>query len=72
MNLRLLVSGIVLFFLAMADSPGQMEYREQWPGFRGPFATGILDNAGTPVQWDAASGKNIRWKTRIHISALIP
>jgi outer membrane protein assembly factor BamB len=37
----------------------------QWPSFRGPNASGIGDGQGVPTEWDAASGKNIRWKTPI-------
>ena len=65
MKLRLPVFGIILSLLAFTDLSGQLAYHEQWPGFRGPYATGILDNAGTPVQWDAGSGKNVLWKTPI-------
>jgi outer membrane protein assembly factor BamB len=38
---------------------------QNWPQFRGPAATGIVEGKNTPVQWDVASGKNIRWKTPI-------
>ncbi len=35
-----------------------------WPQFRGPGASGI--GTGTPVtEWDAATGKNILWKSAI-------
>jgi outer membrane protein assembly factor BamB len=35
-----------------------------WPQFRGPDASGL--GTGTPVtEWDAATGKNILWKTEI-------
>jgi outer membrane protein assembly factor BamB len=36
-----------------------------WPMFRGPGASGVADGFPTPSEWDAASGKNIKWKTRI-------
>jgi len=48
-----------------AELAAQSNYKEQWPGFRGPFATGILDNADTPVEWDVGSGENIKWKSEI-------
>jgi outer membrane protein assembly factor BamB len=38
---------------------------QQWPGFRGPYATGILDDANTPVTWDVETGENIKWKTPV-------
>jgi outer membrane protein assembly factor BamB len=36
-----------------------------WPGFRGPGASGVADGQGAPVEWDVKSGKNVRWKTPI-------
>ena len=62
---RLYVSCVILLMLVIAESAAQQDYMEQWPGFRGPFATGKIDNADTPVEWDAESGKNIKWKTKI-------
>jgi outer membrane protein assembly factor BamB len=35
-----------------------------WPGYRGPGASGI-GSGEPPVSWDAASGRNVRWKTAI-------
>jgi outer membrane protein assembly factor BamB len=36
-----------------------------WPSFRGPNAIGIADGQMPPLTWDAATGRNIRWKTPI-------
>jgi len=36
-----------------------------WPSFRGEYAGGVLDEQNLPDEWDAQSGKNIKWKTRI-------
>jgi outer membrane protein assembly factor BamB len=36
-----------------------------WPSFRGSNASGIADGYPLPSHWDAASSKNIRWKTTI-------
>ncbi len=36
-----------------------------WPSFRGMGATGVADGQYPPVEWDAAVGKNISWKTPI-------
>lgn len=38
---------------------------QQWPSFRGPYASGIMDHASTPVTWDVEAGENIKWKTPI-------
>jgi len=39
----------------------QHDYLQQWPQFRGPFASGILDGAQTPLTWNQETGENIRW-----------
>jgi outer membrane protein assembly factor BamB len=36
-----------------------------WPAFRGPNAAGVADGQGAIVDWDATTGRNIRWKTPI-------
>jgi outer membrane protein assembly factor BamB len=38
---------------------------QNWPAFRGTAASGIADGQGAVVEWDVASGKNLRWKTPI-------
>jgi outer membrane protein assembly factor BamB len=45
--------------LASADNEGH------WPSFRGPFASGVADGQDLPLRWNAASGRNIRWKIPI-------
>jgi outer membrane protein assembly factor BamB len=35
------------------------------PSFRGPFGNGLFFQKNTPVEWDAASGKNVLWKTSV-------
>ena len=36
-----------------------------WPAFRGANAAGVGDGQGVVAEWDAATGKNIRWKTPV-------
>jgi hypothetical protein len=36
-----------------------------WPAFRGANASGSADGQGAIAEWDAASGRNVRWKTPI-------
>jgi outer membrane protein assembly factor BamB len=36
---------------------------QNWPQFRGPNASGVVDGAKPPVSWDLEKGKNVRWKT---------
>jgi outer membrane protein assembly factor BamB len=45
--------------------PGKNEMKANAPSFRGPFGNGVFFTKGTPVEWDAASGKNTIWKTPV-------
>jgi outer membrane protein assembly factor BamB len=47
--------------IAVAGDPSGV----QWPGFRGPNASGVADGFPTPTTWSVAGGENIRWKTPI-------
>jgi outer membrane protein assembly factor BamB len=38
---------------------------QNWPQFRGPGATGVVESPGQPVKWDAGSAENVRWKLAI-------
>ncbi|MCK5067064.1 MAG: PQQ-binding-like beta-propeller repeat protein [Bacteroidales bacterium] len=43
----------------------QTDYMQQWPQFRGPFASGIVESDQLPDHWDINTGENIRWKMKI-------
>jgi outer membrane protein assembly factor BamB len=45
--------------------PSDEEYAKAWPSFRGPGGSGTSAYANIPTEWDASSGKNIRWKTPV-------
>ncbi len=47
----------------VAPFPTMEEVQAQWPTFRGPQGLGVSPHANVPTEWDAASGKNIAWKT---------
>ena len=38
---------------------------QNWPQFRGPGATGVVEGPARPVTWDASKSLNVRWKTAI-------
>ena len=38
---------------------------DNWPRFRGPTGVGVVEAGDWPLEWDAASGKNILWKCPI-------
>lgn len=51
---------MVTLFLATAA------FAQNWPSFRGPGATGVLDTPrGVPISWDVAANRNIAWRTEI-------
>ena len=56
--MRLLLTVCVVLICTTARS-------EDWPGWRGPRGDGSSREPSVPTEWDAASGKNIQWKTKI-------
>jgi outer membrane protein assembly factor BamB len=36
-----------------------------WPGFRGPSASGVADGQHLPDTWDVATGRNIAWAVEV-------
>jgi outer membrane protein assembly factor BamB len=61
---KFLILAILLLCSAL-HLPAQENYMRQWPQFRGPFASGILDHADLPEKWDIRTGENIRWTLSI-------
>jgi outer membrane protein assembly factor BamB len=58
----MLVLGLLLFFIVVN---AQTDYMNQWPQFRGPFASGIVEGEEVPEKWDITTGENILWKFEI-------
>jgi hypothetical protein len=48
-----------------AKDPAPRTAPKPWPGFRGANADGNGDGQGAIVEWDAVTGKNVKWKTPI-------
>jgi outer membrane protein assembly factor BamB len=59
---RLLLLGSMIL---MAPVSAQIDYMKQWPQFRGPFASGIVETTQLPGHWDVTTGENILWKLKI-------
>ncbi len=38
---------------------------DNWPGFRGPSASGVADGQKLPDTWSGVSGGNIKWKVAV-------
>jgi len=51
--------------LALAAVAAWAQDGVNWPSFRGPRASGIAEGYPTPVEWNAAKSRNVRWKTPI-------
>ena len=49
--------------LGSANASG--DETQNWPSFRGPSASGIVDGYETAVEWDVEEGTNVLWKTEI-------
>jgi outer membrane protein assembly factor BamB len=48
--------------LPVVDRAG---FQDDWPRFRGPTGMGVVKEGDWPAEWDAASGKNLLWKTPV-------
>ena len=49
----------------LIEFPTEQEIKNNHPTFRGPFGNGISYQKNIPVKWDAITGENILWKTKI-------
>lgn len=57
--------GLVAAATGLLASGYAAEPQQNWPGFRGPGASGTVEGRATPVSWSVATNKNVLWKTRI-------
>ncbi len=48
-----------------SEFPSDQEIKRNHPTFRGPGGNGISYHKNIPVVWDAPTGENILWKTKI-------
>jgi len=58
--MKKLLSSVFLLTVAVLTVNAQ-----NWPQFRGPAATGVIEGQTTPTTWDAGKPQNLRWKTAI-------
>ncbi len=61
--IRLSCTWSLFVLLELAASKDSLA--EDWPGWRGPRGDGSSMDRVLPVEWDAASGKNILWKAKL-------
>jgi len=65
MNPSKLLPTLILLISVTLNSAAQPDYMHQWPQFRGPFASGIVESTDLPDSWDIQTGENIKWKVKI-------
>lgn len=56
---------LVLIAVIAITVTAQKTPSQNWPQFRGPLATGVVESPGQPVKWDAPAAQNVRWKLAI-------
>ena len=64
MKLGAILCLVALITLSAASS-GATSGDENWPSFRGRYASGVAEKQNLPERWDAPKSVNIKWKTRI-------
>lgn len=55
----------LLVFTALFSQSLEGAEKTNWPSFRGPHASGVMDGANLPDKWDAATGEGIRFKIEL-------
>jgi outer membrane protein assembly factor BamB len=55
----------ITFCLSLFAGAISVTQAQNWPQFRGPGATGVVEGRPSAVTWDAAKSVNTRWKTAI-------
>lgn len=55
----------ITFCLSLGIAAVTAVEAQNWPQFRGPGATGVVEGRASAVTWDAAKSVNTRWKTAI-------
>jgi hypothetical protein len=63
---RRLYTALVLAAVAALAAPSASSAPgDNWPGFRGPSASGVADGQKLPDTWSGVSGANIQWKIAV-------
>ena len=55
-----LILAFILTAVALTTARAQ-----NWPQFRGPGSTGVIEAQSQPVKFDAPKSENVRWKLAI-------
>lgn len=60
MRVKYIVLAFLLSVSQVAAGDGQ-----NWPGFRGQSASGVMEGHSVPVKWDLQTGENVKWQIPI-------
>src|SRR5262245_3834472 len=52
-------------FALLVAAAGTTLSAQNWPGFRGPNASGVADSKPTAVTWNVSAGQNVAWKAPV-------
>ena len=67
--MKTIITSLCILFILLSysfqDLNAQTVYTQQWPGFRGPWGCGFIENSKTPIKWNIDSTKSIKWETPI-------
>ena len=55
---------LILSGIFVHDLNAQVQYSQQWPGFRGPMGCGFIENAKPPVTWSMDHLRNVKWENK--------
>jgi len=61
MRIKLLLLLSLILLANISCTRGEVDYMNQWPQFRGPFASGIVETTDLPDTWNRESGAYIKW-----------
>ena len=57
---------LMVFYESTCQQAGTRdEPTQQWTGYRGPLASGVLYNADLPENWNVKESKNVKWLVAI-------
>ena len=54
-----------LVFFSILGLSAITTYAQNWPSFRGPNASGVVEGSKPPTTWDLEKSQNVLWKTDI-------
>src|SRR5215204_2588272 len=65
--MRRIAFAVVIASVAALAATGTSALAQQqnWPSFRGPNASGVVDGKPTAVKWNAPAGENVAWKAPV-------